>query len=63
MLTNVGARGTIGIVGQQLLDQMPSIDNETRTHHYGHCSYLQFDREKVKQNYGMISTAVFMEQL
>ena len=54
MLTNVGARGTIGIVGQQLLDQLPHIDPEIRTHHYGHCSYMQFNREMVRSNYGML---------
>ena len=55
MLTNVGARGTIGIVGQQLLDQLPQIDNDIRYAHYGHCSYMQFNREMINQGYGMFT--------
>ena len=54
MLDGVGARGTIGIVGQQLLNQLPLVnEREIRTSRYGHASYMDLDRSKINYNYGM----------
>ena len=53
MLTNVGPRGTIGIVGQQLSDQLPKIDGTAvRSERYGHASYMEFDRSVIHYGYG-----------
>ena len=53
MLYNVGPRGTVAIVGKQLLDQLPMVDGvNIRSRHYGNATFEQFNREKVEKGYG-----------
>ena len=53
MLHGLGPRGTIGVVGQQLCDQLPKIDGTAvRSGRYGHSTFLEFDRSAVKHSYG-----------
>ena len=55
MLNGVGPRGTIGIVGQQLVDQLPKLDGTAvRSERYGHASYMDFDRSAVNHGYGTL---------
>ena len=55
MLHGLGPRGTIGVVGQQLSDQLPKIDGTAvRSQRYGHATYLEFDRSMVNYGYGML---------
>ena len=53
MLYKVGGRGTTGIVGKQLLDQLPQLEgNAIRSSRYGTCSFQEFDRSRVTRGYG-----------
>ena len=53
MLNGVGARGTIGIVGQQLANQFPYVDGTIiRSERYGHAFFADVDRTKINHNYG-----------
>ena len=54
MLNGVGARGTIGIVGQQLANQFPYVDGTIiRSERYGHAFFADVDRTKINHNYGL----------
>ena len=53
MLNGVGIRGTIGIVGQQLLNQLPTINGSAvRSERYGQASYMELDRSMINYGYG-----------
>ena len=53
MLNGVGPRATVGITGQQLLNQLPHIDGTViRSARYGHASFSDLDRTKINHNYG-----------
>ena len=57
MLHGLGPRGTIGVTGQQLSDQLPKIDGTAvRSNRYGHSTFMEFDRSVVRHGYGEFKT-------
>ena len=58
MMNGLGPRGTIGGLGQQLLNQFPVITDAIRSQFYGHASYMEFDRSKIQQGYGILTAVL-----